>query len=624
MAQIPLSQIPNAPDLASMSAPQVNNVNLPKVDFGGERAAVARSYAAAEENVRAAGLVGAQIAEAGQGVYKAAKTLADKQQELNDNAAWAEFSTNYSLQKADFEDSLSQSNPATWTSAYANFRAKNVDPAWQALPVSVQQKRYGEYLNLTSQDQVKISHAAFQRNIADSTAKSLTDINLQVEANNFPVAREKLEELHKANGIGGNEYEATLSKINTSEQVSKLNSMIALRPDDWAAKLSDVYAKDEQIPGLSNISKDQLPKLIQHAKDVSKVQQEQNFNSISSAISNGEIQSSVDVEKDPRFATIKDEKHRQSLKAAIADSYLNTKQGDAFSKDAMLKVKGYPQTDDPATEAMEIRKYANENVPSIFRDAINKELDSKINEMASNGGKLKPETELIQYGTQRLSVARDGGVFGKFYSDKEVKDDSSGKKAKANIDAMKQMEDVELQLRNSGAKTRAEADKVIEEATAAGRAKQAAGELGNQKGWFDFLKSRKKDEPSEKLLKGNATIFGTMPAGGKISPDMTLVADKDDPVAGQNPDTHKKDKNVQLASVNMDILRSMGIDPKDAPSKYDVIVPRGGKNYRFRIGDNGPKDPKNVDFTPGAHLAMGTQSGDPVEYRVVPRSYREG
>jgi hypothetical protein len=165
---------------------------------------------------------------------------------------------------------------------------------------------------------------------------------------------------------------------------------------------------------------------------------------------------------------------------------------------------------------------------------------------------------------------------------------------------------------------------VIEEATAAGRAKQAAGELGNQKGWFDFLKSRKKDEPSEKLLKGNATIFGTMPAGGKISPDMTLVADKDDPVAGQNPDTHKKDKNVQLASVNMDILRSMGIDPKDAPSKYDVIVPRGGKNYRFRIGDNGPKDPKNVDFTPGAHLAMGTQSGDPVEYRVVPRSYREG
>jgi hypothetical protein len=133
--------------------------------------------------------------------------------------------------------------------------------------------------------------------------------------------------------------------------------------------------------------------------------------------------------------------------------------------------------------------------------------------MASNGGKLKPETELIQYGTQRLAVARDGGVFGKFYSDKEVKDDSSGKKAKANIEAMKQMEDVELQLRNSGAKTRAEADKVIEEATAAGRAKQAAGELGNQKGWFDFLKSRKKDEPAP--VSGKITKYGYEKPGEK-------------------------------------------------------------------------------------------------------------
>ena len=513
MAQIPLSQIPNAPDLASMSRPQTNDLTIPRANFSDEIKSVARSYGAAEENVRSAGLVGAQIAEAGQGVYKAGKTLADKQQELNDNAAWAEFSTNYSLQKAELEDSLLKSNPATWTSSYANFRAKNVDPAWQALPVSVQQKRYGEYLNLTSQDQVKISHAAFQKKIADSTAKSLTDINLQVEANNFPVAREKLEELHKANGIGGNEYEAALSKINTSEQVSKLNSMIALRPDDWAAKLSDVYAKDEQIPGMSNISKDQLPKLIQHAKDVSKVQQEQNYGSISRDIYSGNLKSFVDVEKDPRFSKIKDEKFKESLRDSITDQFLKTPQGDAYSKDAMLKVKGYPQTNDPATEAMEIRKYANQMVPSIFRDGINKALDSKINEMASNGGKLKPETELIQYGTQRLSVARDGGVFGKFYSDKEVKDDSSGKKAKANIDAMKQMEDVELQLRNSGAKTRAEADKVIEEATAAGRAKQAAGEIGNQKGWFDFLKSRKKDEPVSPA--GKITKYGYEKPGEK-------------------------------------------------------------------------------------------------------------
>jgi hypothetical protein len=487
-----------------MSRPQTNDLTIPKANFSDEIKSVARSYGAAEENVRSAGLVGAQIAEAGQGVYKAAKTLADKQQELNDNAAWAEFSTNYAVQRGEFEESLDRSRPETWRGADNEFQSKVANPAWQALPVSVQQKFYPNFLKLTSEDQVRLGHSAFQARVAGDLVKQETQIQFSMQSGDFKEARSGLEKMRV--GLSKEQYETALSKIDTADQLHAINKDIGLRPDDWASYLSDLESKDEQIHGMPNISKDQLPKLIQHAKDVSKVQQEQNYGSISRDIYSGNLKSFVDVEKDPRFSKIKDEKFKESLRDSITDQFLKTPQGDAYSKDAMLKVKGYPQTNDPATEAMEIRKYANQMVPSIFRDGINKALDSKINEMASNGGKLKPETELIQYGTQRLSVARDGGVFGKFYSDKEVKDDSSGKKAKANIEAMKQMEDVELTLRNSGVKTRAEADKVIEEATAAGRAKQAAGEIGNQKGWFDFLKSRKKDEPAP--VSGKITKYG--------------------------------------------------------------------------------------------------------------------
>jgi hypothetical protein len=174
---------------------------------------------------------------------------------------------------------------------------------------------------------------------------------------------------------------------------------------------------------------------------------------------------------------------------AIADRNLGKPEGEEASKYAMHSVATYPQTDDPATEATNLRAYANENVPSIFRDAVNKALDSKIAEMASNNGRLKPETELVQYGSQRLAVARNGGVFGEWNDPSEVKGDA--KKAKANIEIMKQVEDVELILRNSGAKTRADVDRVVEEATASGIAKKNAGEIGNKKGWFDFLNSKK-------------------------------------------------------------------------------------------------------------------------------------
>jgi hypothetical protein len=470
-----------------MSAAQVNNVNIQNVDFSSQRRTIAAGYEQALENPKTAGAIGGAVAQIGEGAYKAAKTYGDKQQELNDNAAWADFSTNYAVQRGAFEDSLDKSRPDTWQAADADFRAKTTFPQWQALPESVQQKFYGQFTRLYSEDQVKIGHSATQAKIEGDLVKQGTAINLAIEQGNFPKARESLEGMRA--GLSAKQYETYLSKLDTEEQNHQLNSFIALKPDEWEARLTEAYSRDEQIPGMSNITKDQIPKFIERARAVSKVQQDQNYGSVSSAITSGELKSPVDLEKDERFSRIKNDKYRESLKTAMADRNLGKPEGEQASKYAMHSVLTYPQTDDPATEATALRVYNNENVPSIFRDAVNKALDSKISEMASNGGRLKPETELVQYGSQRLAVARNGGVFGKFYDPSDVKGDAA--KAKANIEVMKQVEDVELILRNSGAKTRADVDRVVEEATASGIAKKNASEIGNKKGWFDFLNSKK-------------------------------------------------------------------------------------------------------------------------------------
>jgi GH24 family phage-related lysozyme (muramidase) len=360
-------------------------------------------------------------------------------------------------------------------------------PSWQALPESVQQKFYGQFTKLDTEDQVKLGHSATQAKIEGDLVKQSTAINLAIEQGNFPKARESLEGMRA--GLSQKQYETSLSKLETEEQIHLLDTFIANKPDEWEKTLTDAFVSDKQIPGMSKISKEQLPKFIDRARGISKVMTDRNYGNISASIYGGELKSFVDLENDPRYASIKDDKYKQSLKMAIADRNLGKPEGEEASKYAMQTVSTYPQTDDPATEATKLRAYANENVPSIFRDAVNKALDSKISEMASNGGRLKPETELVQYGSQRLAVARNGGVFGKFYDPSDVKGDAT--KAKANIEVMKQVEDVELILRNSGAKTRADVDRVVEEATASGIAKKNASEMGNQKGWFDFLNSKK-------------------------------------------------------------------------------------------------------------------------------------
>jgi len=238
-----------------------------------------------------------------------------------------------------------------------------------------------------------------------------------------------------------------------------------------------------------------------------------------------------------------------------------------------------------------------------------------------------------QYLGQRLEQVKIGNLYGPFHTDAEVRKDTTGKLAKENTDVLKRIEAVREAVQQKAPKNALEADNALQEVLQSEISKKNAGNLGAPHGAiYNFFHSvpkpnallEKPQASNSGFTTGEATIFGTVPKNGIVSKDMTLVPDKNDPIAGQNPDTHKPDKNVKLASVNMDYLRSIGIDPKDAPKNYDVIVKHGNNTHRFAIGDNGPKDRKKVDFTPGAHLEMGTQSGDLVEYRVVPRGYKEG
>jgi hypothetical protein len=617
MAVIKLQDIPNAPDLSSMSAARVNNVNIPNVDFSGARAAIARGYASTEQSPANAAAIANSVSKGADAVYKGTKTLADKQQELNDNAAWADFSTNYALKKAELDDSLDQSRPETWAGSYAQFRSKNIDPAWQALPVSVQQDRYAEYLKMTSTDQVKIGHDAFDAKLAGDITKQQTSINLAVEQGDFQAAKGTLDGMRVALSL--KQYEATLSKIQTEEQNHQLNSFIAIKPDEWEAKLTDLYSKDEQIPGMSNITKDQIPKFIERARLVSRAQQDQTYSSVSSSITTGEIKSPIDLEKDERFAKIKNDKYRTSLKEAIADRNLGKPEGEEASKYAMHSVATYPQTDDPVTEATKLRVYANENVPSIFRDAVNKALDSKIAEMASNNGRLKPETELVQYGSQRLAVARNGGVFGKFYDPDEVK--GSAANAKANIEVMKQVEDVELILRNSGAKTRADVDRVVEEATASGIAKKNAGNLGAPHGaLWNWLHSTPKPTPIPDSKPQASSVSGA----GKV----TSYGYKSDPTSDTNSANGIGSYDNRLTKDSIAISPDIESEGVKMGDKVELTL-ADGSTVTKQVDDRTAKTYKGkplkgrFDFysPEGVHPQDGQKV---VSYRVVPKGYSEG
>jgi len=144
MAQIPLSQIPNAPDLSSMSAPEVNNVNIPKVDFGNEKAAIASGYASvirsnrvAEQNPNNAAKIGDAIAGVGKNVSDVATDYMKKQQDLDATAAKAQFDGLSRSVMENVSSSLDFSQPHTWAGQF-NEKWKQVDDWYKSQPTNIQ------------------------------------------------------------------------------------------------------------------------------------------------------------------------------------------------------------------------------------------------------------------------------------------------------------------------------------------------------------------------------------------------------------------------------------------------------------------------------------------------------
>jgi hypothetical protein len=519
MPNIPLKEIPGANDLSSISAPQINNVNVPMVDFGGEKAAIAQAYNSVSRSYEAAGQsaskIGTAIAGVGDGVYKAANQYSEAQQRLNDTASLAEFQTTLDVQKSEFADKLDKSHPETWQAQWNEHLAKNVNPQWQALPVSAQQKGYAQYLRDTYGATAAIGHDAHKQTLANDMTKAVTSINYLTQGNEFSKALATLDDLNKANALSPEDYNSLATKIETGKQVHGVNSYIGMKPDEAAEWIQEAITEDKQLDGFTNISKEQLPALLERATRSSQVQQLSIYAGLLSDVDAKQFQSPVDLDADPRINTLKNPKDRESLKNAIADKWLFTPQGEASAKEIMSAVKAYPSTDTPAIEAADIQRRIGNEVPSNLRKEIAEALGSKKQEMASNGGRLKPENELIQYGVQRLHMARDGSAFGTYHSDADVKANTDGTLAKDNIEVMKKVEDIELILRNSGAKSRRDVDQVVEEATMSGVAKKNAGSLGAPHGAiYNFFHSTPKPNA---LLEGNPQTSTRVPAVGTIT-----------------------------------------------------------------------------------------------------------
>ena len=164
MASIPLSSIPNAPDLASMSAAKVNNVNIQNVDFSSQRRTIAAGYEQALENPKTAGAIGGAIAGVGTQAAQGATDYQKKQDALNGVVGKAQFDALNSQVMDEVNSSLDQSRPETFQGVYAD-KWKKVSDWYEQQPVGIQRAVYPDLIRTQYGNMATVSHFAHKTDL---------------------------------------------------------------------------------------------------------------------------------------------------------------------------------------------------------------------------------------------------------------------------------------------------------------------------------------------------------------------------------------------------------------------------------------------------------------------------
>jgi hypothetical protein len=492
MAIVKLADIPNAPDLASMSAARVNNVNIPTVDFSSQRRTIAAGYEQAMENPKAAGQIGAQISEVGQGVFKAANQYQEQQQKLNDTAAIAEFSTAYTIGKSELEDSLDQSHPETWAGQYGEWYQKKMMPMYEAMPTSAKQKFYPDLLKTMYEGQAVIGHNAHLQSVKNDTVKGLTQVEIAIQGNQFGDAVKTLNALHDANAISAEELASQFSKIDSKQQIHKLDTQIGLQPYETADRLERAMETDTQLEEFNRIPKEQYPQYIKRARDIGGIQQQRLVGEVAADVG-VTLLTPEDVAKDPRTKKVRDPRDIESLKQKAINSRVTDAKTQSSDMNIMSRLQAFPLDKNNALiEAAEIQRDINNYASGPMADQLSKTLEGIKGEMAGNGGERKSEAKMGQYIGQRLEQVKIGNLYGKFHTDAEVRNDTTGKMAKENTDVLKRIEAVREAVQQKAPKNSIEADNAIQEVLQIEISKKNAGDIGSKKGFFDFFRSTPK------------------------------------------------------------------------------------------------------------------------------------
>ena len=408
MANIPLSEVPQAPSLASVAKPDLTTLTPPQdntwrqirgmIDQGAA-AMMQRPYniqgnpdAAAEGRAQAAN--GEAQANQGKAITQSGldlgKGLVDGYDMIKTNAA-ATFYNNYTLAKAQLKEQMQSSDPSTWQIQQQKFNASYPDTILKGINPIGLHAIAPDILKKQAQDTAETGIDAHVKQNELEKHNQTTAISTAIDNGDYKTASALVASMQENGLLSPVEASAKAEMISGAKGKAAIAQQMAIDPDGTKQKLQDAFdrgnSKDYDpskplIPEWPNITRAELPSYIKAANDLKGRQQDAIFSNVWSRSENHEFPDVASLKADQQFQRLSPENQQAAIDAQLTKwTYGDT--ADSARSDVIAAIGNYNPAKDSAYETKQaISRQILSTVPPSARGDLLKKLNDTFSESA--------------------------------------------------------------------------------------------------------------------------------------------------------------------------------------------------------------------------------------------------
>ena len=631
MANIPISEIPNAPTAVS------NFTANPRFtgDVVGDqaKAEIRQGYQASMVNPEQAGALGHGIERGAEGVASGiilsdAADRREKEQQASRSGVIKFYENEANIQK-NYTELMKDQPPsmagAMWLKAAGDKGEgfiQGMDPYEQFAMTS--QAKHAFYTGIVSS--VHSSRSAYTQ---DKEVQGNIQFNGLFNQQRWDDADRVNEAQWNLRQINQSQYLSNKQAIQVGQQKQGLSQEIAqsLAGDGvFAKQVEDAANEEKPIEKYPQLSPNQLSNAAKVGSYINGRRMDAAQNNVLDRMDTGVISSPDQLSGLPEWGQM-DKTRQQALIDKLNYNKVGTPAAELDFKNAKQLVDNYPPTNDSnnVKDYWDARNYIISRVADGGqRKALLGELDKRNDEMAGNSGQLKPHTQVNQWLSQSLTQMLKNNAFGQYDPNLQG---GTPEQLKKNLAALNVKEDIYEAVLSKNPKNRLEAQQELEKvinSPAIQKTQWGAGANEGLKnsGFWQRAKNFIIGSPQANIdgwQDGTATSFGTNVDGTR---------DKEDNGNGKYAGTKTADATFKGASLSESQLRAHGIDPEnhDQVAQHEVEVRHGDKLVRVPIADLGPakwvenRQGPTVDLTGAVHRELKTNGKSPIQWRIVPKN----